>query len=506
MGERELLAVGRALTFALLGLAVAGAARAQGPVYRERWGYLHLEARRAEVRAELAGRDAATHEKVAALLQAPDRGVPFAPVAAALAHLRACEADAAFLLRSAIGAYVLPEVCDPDAANEICRSTNVSVFVPFAIPFPGQVTFDLQVLDAAGKEVWATRLDKGTEERDVRMALPSAQVPGAQLADGSYRLVLRTRIDGALPRPHDPEVRWTFHVLRGYQARAEQAMAKARDLDASLGATDRAWFAGLSGQVLRAYHGESFAVQSDGAADLLRLERALANVAASRPVADGIDGDVCLGLPVQGGQPLSCVLRRARATTPRPMVVFVAGTPVYDPSMNRPAAPATRDPRWLAHELAGFGGTQDWHVAFLESPGVGRDFAAALRQALPLLGQVVATGEHRPLLVCEREAAAIVGLHIADYRAMVRGVVFLGGGVMPAPAVAANGALPVRYGRLHGFAEDGLVRMLDYVALQQGQPDWRGDVAWLSPRRVAWPFAMPGFADDIAVFAAGLFP
>ena len=37
-------------------VATASVLSAQGPVYRERWGYLHLEHRRAEVLAALRGR------------------------------------------------------------------------------------------------------------------------------------------------------------------------------------------------------------------------------------------------------------------------------------------------------------------------------------------------------------------------------------------------------------------------------------------------------------------
>lgn len=504
MGEGKLLATRCALTLAAT--AAMGAAAAQGPVYREHWGYLHLEARRGEVLRELAGRDAATHDHIAGLLAAPDRGNPFAPVANALAHLRGVEADAAFQLRTAIGAMVLPEVSDPDGKNEVCRTANVSVFVPFAIPFPAPVTFELTVRDAKDEVVWTTTIERDTGERDVRQARPAASVPSGTLPDGAYRVGVRTLLAGQAPRAHDPACAWTFHVLRGYQARAERAIADARALDASLPLVERAWVGGLCAQVHRAYGGEAFAVASDGVRDLLRLEQVLANVAAHRDVATGLPGDVSLVLPVAGGLPLPCVLRRAEGEGPRPLVVFLGGTPAYGVSLDRPAAPAVRDPLWLAHELAAFGRAERWHVAFLASPGVGRDYAAALREALPQLRQLVAVRGDKPLLVCEREAASIVGLRIGDYRTSLRGLVLVGSGAMAAPALQANGPLPVRLCALRGLGEDALARVIDYVALQQREGTWHGDVAWLAERRPAWPLGLPLLAGDIAAFARSLFP
>ncbi len=501
MGEGELLAVARALTLALL----ASHCAAQGLVYRERWAYLHLEARRAEVWQALAGAEASARDRVADLLAAPDGGVPIAPVAKALAALRGVAADDAFVLRTAISAFVLPEVCDPQASNEICRSLNVSVALPFGVAFPAKVTFTVEALDAQQQVLWSTSLEHDTAERDVRMARPTAQIPCADLPDGSYRVRVATLVDGAPPRATDPGCAWTFHVLRGYQSRAEAAMAKAGELTPKLGAADRAHLLGLRGQVHRAYTGEAFAVASDGVHDLLRLEQALANVAAKRPARDGIAGDADVAFEVAGEPPFAAVLRAAASDGPRPLVVFVAGTPAYDPAATRPAAPATRDPRWLAHELAAFGAAERWHVAFCESPGLGRDWARDLRQVLPQLAELVATGGRKPLLVCEREAAAIAGLQIGSVREQLAGLVLLGGGAMSGAALAANGPLPVRYAAPRGVGEEAIERVLDYVAAQQQKGGWQGDVARLTAVRPPWPLAMPALADDIAAFARRVF-
>lgn len=498
MGEGKLLAVARPLTIAALLLATAGA---QGVAYRERWGYLQLEARRAEVWDALAGCDAATQARVAGLFCEPDGGVPFLPVAKALASLRGVEADPAFVLRTAVSAFVLPEVCDPEGANEGCRTTNVSLFVPFAIAHPAPVTFAVEVTDLAGKVVWSTTIERDTGERDVRQGRPTASVPCAQLGDGAWQVVVRTLLDGKPPREHDPIVRWTFHVLRGYQARAEAAMRGAQDVEPKLSPVARAWLLGARAEVHRAYTGETFAVASDAVHDLERLERILANVQAEHAVEDGVAGDGLLGLPVAGGPPLAAVLRRAAASGPRPMVVVIAGSPAFDNTGNRPTAPATRDPRWLAHEFAGFDVARRWHVVHLESPGLGRDYSVQLRAALPLLAQVVGGIEGKPLLVCEREAAAIVGLRIAEYRDLVRGFVGVGGGAMAGPALLTLGGLPVRLAAVRGYGEESLQRVIDFVALQQGKAEWRGDVAWLAPERPAWPLALPALAAPLEAFA-----
>jgi len=75
--------------------------------------------------------------------------------------------------------------------------------------------------DAAGALRWTGAIVNHTEERDVRMARPAIDVPCAELPDGAYEVTVRTLLGDQPPRPTDPIVRWTFHVLRGYQQRAE---------------------------------------------------------------------------------------------------------------------------------------------------------------------------------------------------------------------------------------------------------------------------------------------
>ncbi len=483
----------------------------QGPVYRERWGYLHVEHRRSELLHELHGRDAATVARVAELLAEPDLGVPFAPVARAMALLRGVPADDAFLLRSMLCTYVLPEVADPDGQNEVCRRTNVSLFLPFATTLPEQLAFDLEVRDAADARVWSARLGESPTMEQLRMAQLVAPVPAGELADGRYRLVLRTRVGDAEPGPKDPVLQWPFHVLRGFQARCEAALAQANDRAPALAAAPRALLVGIAAPVQRAYFGEAFDVESDAVEDLLRLERALANVAADQHPLTGMTGDVLVNLPTRDSAGLAAVLRLPAGFEPgkvrdRPLVVFAAATPAYDVTLRRPTSPGARGPRWTAHELAGFGRAMGCDVACLASPGELRDYTSELRTALPALRQLLGTGSAPLLLVAEGEAAAIVGLHAAQLASQVQGLVLVGAGAMPGPVIDGLGALPVRLQPVPGApGSDGLQRCLDYVASRVEAGGWQGDVARLCDRAVPWSLALPLLAPEVEAFAAKVF-
>jgi hypothetical protein len=497
MGERALLA---AAGLILAGALAAGAA-AQGMATREHWNYLHVEARRAEVRRELAGRDDTDRAVVARVLAKPkpDDGVPFARLADALAYLRGVDADAAFMLRAAMGAFVLPEVCDPTAANEACRDAHVSPFLGYALPFPAKVAFEVEVRDAAGAVVWTGAIREHTEERDVRMARPTTAVPGAALADGAYTATVRTRIGEAAPAATDPCVCWTFHVLRGYQARAEAALG-ALGKRAARGGDDDAVLRGLAERVQSAYAGEPCLGQSDAVADLQRLERALANVDAGRPAADGCDGDLAVAIPVGGAASLVAVLRRVRANGPRPLVVVAAGAPTLDGRSDRPALPVVRAPGWTAREWPEFGRGDDWNVAFVASPGGGVDYAAALTAALPWLVRHCGAAADAVVLVAEREAATVAAFALPRLRPMVAAACFVDGGALMAATAAAADGLPLAYVRSDGFGGGAVDRSLEFVAARQAQRLPAPRTEALPAALAAWPFGLSGSAVAIADF------
>lgn len=483
----------------IVSAAFAAAAAAQGMATRESWNYLHVEARRAEVRGELAGRDEATIAEVARRLAAPLAGDPFAPTAAALACLRGVAADDAFRLRTAIGTFLLPEVCDPTARNEACRDVHVSPFLGLALPFPGPVAFDVEVRDADGAVVWTGAIREHTEPRDVRMARGTIAVPGAQLADGAYTATVRTRIGDAAPSASDPCVRWPFHVLRGYQQRAEAALAAARERAAGAG-DDVAILRGLAERVRMAYGGEPFVGGSDGVADLARLEQALANVAAARPAAHELAGDLALAIPVGDNASLTALLRRARGNGKRPLVVVAAGAPTLDGRSDRPALPVVRLPGWTAREWPDFGRADDWHVAFLASPGGGFDFAAALTAAIPWLVRHCGAAPDAVVFVGEREAATVAAFALGRLRPVLAAACFVDGGALMATTAAAADGLPIAYIRSGDLDGGAIDRTLDFVAARRSQGRPAPRVERLAASLPAWQYGLAGAADGIAAF------
>lgn len=489
----------------VVALAVAAAAAAQGPAYRERWGYLHLERRRAELFDELRGRDDADVRAVAQLLVEDDGGVPFVPVADALAYLRGREPDAAFRLRCALGLFVLPEVVDPDGKQPACRSANFSVTLPFTLPSAGQMSFELVVTDAGGERVRSERLTEKTDVQDVRLAQARVRLSCEDLADGAYEVELRTRFDGDGPRPGDPTLRWRFHVLRGYQERAELAMGQAVAVRGDLAPTPRALLDGCAAQVSRAYTGEAFAVRSDAVADLVRLERCLQNLAEERPALAGLGGVVPTGLPF-GESFLPCLLRRHPDGGARPTVVFATGAPAYGVGARRPASPLSRSGEWTMRELGDFGLEDGWNVCVLDSPGGGRAYAAALRGALAALPEVLPTDGSRPLLVCDREAAAVVGMQLAKLRPSLSGVVLIGAGAVPAPVLGALEGLPVRAVKLSGYpASVTIDRLLAYLDAQGPARREAIDLELLHERPTPWPYGPARSLAELRAFARRCF-
>lgn len=478
---------------------------AQGPAYRERWGYLHVERRRAEVLDELRGRDARDWEKVGALLMQDGGGVPFRPVADALAYLRGVEADAAFQLRCALGLFVLPEVVDPDGSQPACRSANFSVHLPFSLPAAGAMAFEVTVRDGDGEVVFEQLRTEKVSISDVRLAQVEVAVPGRGFEDGAYEVTLRTLLDGEGPRATDPTLRWRFHVLRGYQRRAELAMAKAAEVRAELSVLPKALLDGFATRVARAYGGEAFAVESDAVQELLRLERCLENLAASRAPLLGIDGAVPTALP--GGDLVqACVLRANDARTLRPTVAFASGAPSYGVGSRRPAAPRVRDARWLLRELGDFGRAEGWNLAVFDSPGGGRPYAASLLASLQALAGALPSSDLKPLLVCDREAAAVVGLQAAKFRPWISGLVLVGGGAMPAPVLERLHGLPVRFVSLSAYpASRSIERLLEYVEGGQAGRLEGLDFGMLHRRQSPWPYGPASSLGELRAFARELF-
>jgi hypothetical protein len=497
------------LSVAIVALTLVASASGQGVVYREAWGYMHLEERRHELASALTSATSERREAVAKLLGEPDGGLPIVPLANAMAAVRGVEADPPFVLRTLVASYVLPEVVDPDGNHPSCRDVAVTAFLPFPMPLPGALSFAVEVDDAAGKTVFRGAIERDTSLDDLRSARPALTVPGKELPDGRYRMRLVTRIDGEGPRATDPQLAWTFHVLRGYQHRAEAAMGGARDLAPRLARAEREVLTGLSSAVLRAYTGEAFVGASDAVAELRRLEAAVrvgagAEAASEPRFVPPPERCVPLWLEIGDAEPLRCWLQRATERE-RPLVVVVSGSPAYDATLRRPAGPAVRDPAWTRRELGDFGSGDDWHVACVQSPGDGRNFVGSLTKALPRLIEHAGSGGQPVALVCEREAAAAVALQLPQLAPRPAAIVLIGSGGMPAATLEALGATPVRVVRLAGYpGSDGLQRIREYLAVRPTTTPL--DLDWLVPQELPWPSALPLVREPLRAFLAGALP
>ncbi len=481
-------------------LATAPSACAQGPGYRERWGYLHLERRRAEVLEELRGRSEQDVREVARLLARPEEGVPFTPVADALALLRGVESDAAFRLRCTLGLFVLPEVVDPDGRQAACKEANFSVSLPFSLPSAGEMVFEFVVRDAAGAEVSRQRHAHKTGIEDVRLAQAGVSLACGELADGAYEVELVTLLDGAAPREHDPTLRWRFHVLRGYQQRSELALGAAIVLRKELEPLRRAQLDGVALRVSRAYAGEAFAVRSDAVVDLERLERCVANLQSERPPLQGLLGMIPVGLP-DGERTQLGVARMPEGDGPHPMVVFASGAPVYGVSARRPVAPQVREAEWLLRELGDFGAADGVGVLVLDSPGAGVRYADALVAALDALPKVLPRAGARPVLVCDREAAGVVALQLRRLAPLVSGIVLIGTGAVPAAALGSMQGRPLRLVPLSGYpASKTVERLRANGEAAPGDDKEALDVQLLHARPTPWLFGVAWSRPELGAF------
>jgi hypothetical protein len=222
-------------------------------------------------------------------------------------------------------------------------------------------------------------------------------------------------------------------------------------------------------------------------------------------VLAGMTGPIATALPGGESGALPCLLRdEPDGAEARPLVVFAAATPAYDAGAHRPTAPAARTPAWLVPELGGFAAGRKWRVAFLASPGGGRPYVESLRASLAALEQLLPTGGPKPLLVCDREAAGVVGLGIAKIAPLVCGLVFVGGGAMPEPALDALDGVPVRLVRLAGHPGTAAVdRLLAWLA-DHAAPG-RFDVRLLHERALPWLFGVALSLPEIEAFAAARF-
>lgn len=490
----------RTAFFAIAALLAADLS-GQGPPYRERWGYLHLELRRQEVLQSLPGRDRDTRVKVAELLAAPDQGVPFRGPAEALALLRGVPCDAAFLFRTTLSAFVLPEVVDPEAEQTECRSLQVSLTLPFTVPQPAQLRFQFEVSAFGGGSLFRGEIDKDTAGDDLRMARAHLEVPCAELPDGAYQVRVVAVLDGKPPRATDPVLAHRFHVLRGYQKRSFAAGQQAAVLIKQLKQPEAAMLQGLGAQVSRVYSGEAGNGPSDAVRELVLLEQGIANGKDGKPVLAGMKGAVTTALPAGGDKLLGMRLRLPEGSDQLPLVLIASGAPFFDNRGVRPTAPATRSPVWLHSQCESAFPPDRFRLAVLESPGGGFHYADALTKAVPVLAELLHAKASSVLAVLEREAAVALAFAPADL-ARLRAVCFVSGGALPREALPQVGKLAILGCALHGHpGSDGLRRTADLIAGKYGAVGFTGSFELWSSDDRSWVLGVPQCLPQITAFA-----
>lgn len=492
MGSRQLLAVAV--------LALTSVAIAQGPLYRERWADLHIERLRECVAAECVQRDDDTLADVAQRL-AVDSPNPFVPAARALARLRGVDCDDAFVLRASIGAFVLPEVVDPDAAKEECRALQVTVLLPYVLPVPGRLHFEVEAFDEKGRRLFGTDFGHDLPIEDVSLGQARATVPCAELPDGHYRVRLSTILDGKGPRVNDYVLEHTFAVLRGYQTRSEAAQRAAATRAEKSEATERALLLGLALEVARAYAGEAFDGSSEAVADLVRLETALANLDADKRLLEGLETRLPTSLPTTGPETLGAVLRwpTADPAAPRrPLVLVLGAMPALDRTGRRPSWPEVRTAKWIERRCGDFGLGAALPFAFVQSPGGSVNYAKALPVAIDALHALLPT-DGTTIVVAELEAAVAV-CYAPKVLAGRKGLVLVGAGALSKAMLAEHAAMPMLGVPLTGHpSSQGLV-FTDKASTALRQEGGKSDFALAPDRARPWVFGARSARAEIAQF------
>lgn len=492
MGSRQLLAVAV--------LALTSVVAAQGPLYRERWSDLHLERLREKVADECVQRDDDTMAEVAKRLAVDDPN-PFLPAARALARLRGIDCDDAFALRASMGAFVLPEVVDPESTKEECRALQVTVLLPYVLPVPGRLHFEVEVFDGTGRRLFGTDFGYDLPIEDLHLGQARAAVPCAELTDGQYRVRLSTVLDGKGPRATDYAIEHTFSVLRGYQARSEAAQRAASTRAEQAPATERALLLGMALEVARAYSGEAFDGSSEAVADLVRLETALANLGAEKPLLEGLRTRLPAALPTAGKELLGAVLRwpDAVADAPkRPLVVVLGAMPALDRTGRRPSWPEVRTAKWVERRCGDFGLGTAVPFAWVQSPGGFVDYAKALPVAIETLHALLPT-DGTTIVVAELEAAVAV-CYAPKVLAGLKGLVLVGGGAMSKAMLVEHAAMPVLGVPLTEHASSQGLVFTEKASEALRAEGGKSEFAQVAARARPWVFGARSARAEIAQF------
>ncbi len=494
MGQDQLFAAGPVTVRVLLGLplvlALGAVLQGQGPLHRENWAYSHLQWRREQLLAEVLRATPTQQALVRDLLDEPDQGLPFRNVARASAKLAGREFDDTWLFRSMVGAFVLPEVVDPDSAREECRSLSVSVFLPARVQPAGATSFRLTVRDTAGRVVHESGTPQACSVDDLRLAQCLLPVPCVGLEDGEYTVEVLSSVAGKDAEAAEPRLVQRFAVLRGYQQRAERAVADATRLAGAAPSIAASSLLAVAAEVNRAYSGEAPNGAATGREDLLLLERMVARSAKGEDVLDGEAGDVLVGLPTGAQRPLTGVLRMPSGGKASCLVVVVAGSPFYGADVPRPGAPASTSPRWTARACAD---TRPAGAAllFVESPGAMPQWSEALARSVGAAQDRLGIAPSHTTLVVEREAAVAVCFGLAQLLPRIETLDLVNGGVLSRSALEGLQGRRVVAHVSRGPLSRGLQHTKDVVGGSQGPLQFDGSFVPVAVDGYPWQFALP---------------
>jgi hypothetical protein len=160
----------------------------------------------------------------------------------------------------------------------------------------------------------------------------------------------------------------------------------------------------------------------------------------------------------------------------------------------------------LLRDLGDFGVGDGFGVVVFDSPGAGVRYIDALLSSLEALPKVLPLGEQKPVLVCDREAAGVVALHIARVAPLVSGLVMVGSGAIPVPALEALRGVPLRLVPLSGYPSSVTIeRLLAYVEAAPAAEREALDVRLLHGRSPPWPHGVGCSLPELRAFVRGAF-
>jgi hypothetical protein len=438
--------------------ALAVAALAAGPsaqvLQLERRAYSRILELRTELVRSWVVAEAPLRARIQRELEGEAKGNPFVPIARALAAARGVECDAAFLFRTAIHCFALPEVVDPVEFKELA----VTMHMPFGVPVPGGVRFDIVGQEGGpGTPAPLAVIEQDTGQDDLERFRAVAKIPVERLGRPVTVRAIST-IDGAPQRDADPAADAPVRVIPGYSARAKSLSAERRSLEGKAAADDLAVLDGALSAVERVWTGEPRGGLFDARTDLEACERMLANVVERRPILFGVGASqrhhgvpaFTIGLAAGEGRSWTCTLDgRACERTPRCLVVVVPGTPTWPTHLGAPSSPEATPPGFVwsqldAAELPQALAGRAAAVVVLESPGRVQLPAENLPHACAALRRLLGAADAPLVLLAERDGATVVSSALERAPGFAQAVVLVeGGSFQPATIRQTVAELPI---------------------------------------------------------------